>query len=88
MLKKRARRESRPILAASAHYSANRLLTEASRAMRERVSPMMAAQETWRIFGQAWAAGESGMVSVTTSSSRAELEMRSIAAPESTGCVM
>ena len=40
---------------------------------------MMAAQETWRIFEQAWAAGLSGIVSVTTSSSKAELEIRSIA---------
>ena len=37
---------------------------------------------------EASAAADSGIVSVTTSSSRAEFMMRSTAAPESTGCVM
>ena len=53
-------------------------------AVRGREGARVGAQETWRIFGQASAAADSGIVSVTTSSSRAEFMMRSTAAPEST----
>ena len=42
---------------------------------------------TARMRGQARAASVRGMVSVTTSSSSAEPEMRSMALPDSTACV-
>ena len=54
--------------------------------MREMVSPTKGAQLSWRIFGQDCASGRSGMVSVTTTSSKAEFLMRSMAFPEKTGC--
>ena len=55
--------------------------------MRRTVSASNSATLSWRMRPQARAAGVSGMVSVTTSSSSAEAEILSIAAPDSTGWV-
>ena len=45
------------------------------------------ATESARIFGQAWAAGGSWMVFVTTTSSMGLFVIRSTAGPERTACV-
>ena len=50
--------------------------------MRRIVSASSSDTLTWRIFLQASASGRSGMVSVTTSSSSEEPEMRSMAGPD------
>ena len=42
--------------------------------------------ETWRIFPVAFASGDSGIVSVTTTSVRGESTMRCTAGPENTPC--
>src|SRR5690606_15209649 len=62
-------------------------LTDSPKAMRRMVSASSSATLSWRIRPQALAASDSGMVSVTTSSSRADFAMLSIAGPESTGWV-
>ena len=62
-------------------------LTDSPKATRRMVSASSSATLSWRIRPQAFAASESGMVSVTTSSSSCDFVMLSIAAPESTGCV-
>src|SRR5690606_40549972 len=67
--------------------SANSELTDSAVEMRRMVSPSRDAQDSWRIFAQARASSFSGMVWVTTSSSRADSWMRLMASPDSTGCV-
>src|SRR5690606_42074580 len=67
--------------------STNSELTDSALEMRRMVSPSSAAHESWRILPQAWPCSDSGMVSVTTSSSSEEVSMRSMAPPDSTGCV-
>src|SRR5690606_28389811 len=62
-------------------------LTDSPNAIRRIVSASSSATPSWRILPQPRAASDSGMVSVTTSSSSWEPLMLSIAAPESTGCV-
>ena len=56
--------------------------------MRRIVSASRPATESTRMRPQLFAAAESGMVSVTTSSSSADFEIFSTALPESTACVM
>ena len=63
-------------------------LTDSSSLMRRIVSASSAATLNCRIFAQAPPADVNGIVSVTTSSSKTEPEIRSIAEPDSTGCVM
>src|SRR5690606_30857677 len=70
-----------------ASRSMNSELTDSSLLMRSIVSASSDATETCRIFGQARASSRSGMVSVTTSSSRSDSEMRAAAEPDSTACV-
>jgi hypothetical protein len=67
----------------------NSELTESSLLTRRMVSASSEATDSWRMRSpQLRAASDSGMVSVTTSSSRSsEPEMRSIAGPDSTACV-
>ena len=55
--------------------------------IRRIVSPSSSATLSWRIRPVAIAGADNGMVSVTTSSSSAELAIRSTAGPESTACV-
>src|SRR5690606_34886036 len=62
-------------------------LTDSPNAMRRMVSPRSSATLSWRMRSQPSAAGDSGMVSVTTSSSSRERLMFSMAAPDSTGWV-
>src|SRR5690606_14152121 len=62
-------------------------LTDSPKAILRIVSASSSATLSWRILPQASAADDSGMVSVTTSSSSAAFDTLSIAAPESTGCV-
>ena len=52
------------------------------------VSASSSATDSWRMRPALFASADSGIVSVTTSSSIAELEIRSTAPPDSTGCVM
>ena len=54
--------------------------------MRRIASPKMRPTESWTIFLQSRASGESGMVLVTTSCSMADSLMRLIAGPLRTGC--
>ena len=61
--------------------------TEDSLLMRMMVSANNSAIEIWRIRGQALASVLSGIVSVTTSSSSSDSEIRAIALPDNTGCV-
>ena len=68
-------------------YSMKRELTESSLDMRRMVSAMRPATDSTRIFLQACASGRSGMVSVTTTSSSSDSEIRCTAWPESTGWV-
>src|SRR5580692_5393086 len=63
-------------------------LTDSSSLMRRIVSASNPATLNWRIRRQALPLSESGIVSVTTSSSNTDFEIRSIAAPDNTGCVM
>src|SRR3546814_6407604 len=46
------------------------------------VSPSSAAHDSWRILPLAWPCSDSGMVSVTTSSSSSDASMRSMAPPD------
>src|SRR3546814_698225 len=62
-------------------------LTDSPNAIRRIVSASSSATLSWRILPQALAASDSGIVSVTTSSSSSERVTLSIAAPDSTGCV-
>ncbi len=68
--------------------SENRDITDSPLAMRWIVSAISGPTDNWRILVQPRAASDSGMVLVTTTSSRAvSLEMRSMAGPEKIGCV-
>jgi hypothetical protein len=62
-------------------------MTESPLTIRLNVSASSGAQVSWRILPHAWAAALSGIVSVTTSSSSGEFEIRSIAGPDRTGWV-
>src|SRR3569623_851966 len=74
--------KSEPLLFLS--YSANKDMSESPLLMRLNVSARRAAQDICRILLLALAAVDSGIVSTTTSSSRGELDMRSIAEPDNT----
>src|SRR5438309_2023314 len=65
----------------------NSELTESSLLILRIVSASSPATDSTRIFLDAWAALESGIESVTTSSSISDSAIRSTAPPESTGCV-
>jgi hypothetical protein len=54
----------------------NSELTDSSLLMRNMVSAISSAIEIWRMRSQARASSRSGMVSVTTSSSRSDSPMR------------
>src|SRR4051812_46067488 len=66
------------------YQSANSDITESPFVMRLKVSASNSAQVSCRILLHALAAADSGIVSVTTSSSSGDEAMRSIAAPDST----
>src|SRR5690606_28140101 len=72
---------------AGGFYSTNSALTDSALEMRSMVSPNNDAQDNWRIFLQALPSSDSGMVSVTTSSSSSDSLMRLMAPPDRTGCV-
>jgi hypothetical protein len=63
-------------------------LTDSSSLMRRMVSASNPATLNCRIREHAIPASDSGMVSVTTNESNTEFDMRSIAAPDNTACVM
>src|ERR1700677_1258980 len=63
-------------------------LTESSSLIRRIVSASKPDTVSWRMRLQPRASSDNGIVSVTTSSSSTDFEMRSMAVPESTGCVM
>src|SRR5207253_7025459 len=67
--------------------SANSDITESPRRIRENVSASRLALVSERIFEQASDSADSGIVSVTTSSSSSDAAIRSAAPPDRTGCV-
>lgn len=68
-------------------YSVNRELTELPSVILLIVSAINSAVPICLIFLHASASGFNGIVSVTTSSSITEFSIRSMAGPDSTGCV-
>lgn len=65
----------------------NRDMTELPLIMRLKVSARSPEHDSWCILAQDLACTDRGIVSVTTNSSSAELEIRSSAGPDKTGCV-
>src|SRR5262245_59234094 len=67
--------------------SANSDVTDSPSELRRMASANRKATDSWRIFLQAFAASDKGMVLVMTTSSSCEALMRSMAGPENTACV-
>src|SRR3978361_2293341 len=68
-------------------WSENRLMTDSPLAMGWIVPAISGPTASWRTLVHSRAASDSGIVLVTTTSSRAEPAMRSMAGPEKIGCV-
>src|SRR3977135_2042402 len=81
-------REQKARLLLATHQSTYIELTDSSSRMRRIVSASSAATDNCRMRPQLLAWADSGIVSVTTSSSSADLVILSTALPDNTACVM